>query len=194
MSSPNPLVSDNVPEHIRLLLERLHNESLKQEAEIVKSDYDPSVIHSNMRDKFIALEEDKCHFVYQLARAMNAKYIVEAGTSYGVSTIYLALAVSANCKATGGEGKVVGTEHEPEKAKKAREHWAECGYSISPLVDLREGDIRETLKSGLETVDMLLLDSYKDLLEYLRAPGGDFLNITLPYHKGLEMSVYSPNK
>jgi hypothetical protein len=25
-----------------------------------------------MRDKFIALEQDKCHFIYQLARTLNA--------------------------------------------------------------------------------------------------------------------------
>jgi len=57
-----------------------------------------------MRDKFIALEQDKCHFVYQLCLAINAKNIVEAGTSFGVSTMYLALAISRNLEATGGKG------------------------------------------------------------------------------------------
>jgi len=33
---------------------------------------------------------------------------------------------------------------------------------------------------------------YKDLLEYLRASGSGFTNLTLPYTKGLEMSVYMP--
>jgi hypothetical protein len=33
---------------------------------------------------------------------------------------------------------------------------------------------------------------YKDLLDYLRAPRSGFSNITLPYSKGLEMSVYLP--
>jgi len=49
-----------------------------------------------MRDKFIALEQDKCHFVYQFIRATGATNIVEAGTSFGVSSISLALAVRQN--------------------------------------------------------------------------------------------------
>ena len=116
-----------------------------------------------MRDKFIALEQDKCHFIYQLARTLNATSIVEAGTSYGVSTIYLALAVADNlaaAPAASGKGTVIATEYEPAKAEQARKHWAECGEAVSSVIDLREGDLRETLKTNLpERVDMLLLDS-----------------------------------
>lgn len=35
---------------------------------------------------------------------------------------------------------------------------------------------------------------YKDLLDHLRAPNSGFRNLTLPYSKGLEMSVYLPDK
>lgn len=112
-----------------------------------------------MRDKFIALDQDKAQFLYQLCKAINAKTIVEAGTSYGVSTIYLALAVSENVSATGGKGRVIATENEPEKAKKAKEHWSQCGEIVSGVIDLREGDLRETLKDNIDTVDLLLLDS-----------------------------------
>ena len=35
---------------------------------------------------------------------------------------------------------------------------------------------------------------YKDMLEYLRNPESGFINHTLPYAKGLEMSVYLPQK
>ncbi|XHF96460.1 hypothetical protein AWENTII_000096 [Aspergillus wentii] len=111
-----------------------------------------------MRDKFIALDQDKSQFIYQLARSINAKTIVEAGTSYGVSTIYLALAVSANLAATGGEGRVIATENEPEKARQARQNWELCGDVVSGVVELREGDLRETLKGDVGVVDLLLLD------------------------------------
>jgi predicted O-methyltransferase YrrM len=37
------------------------------------------------KDKFVALDRDKAEFCYQLCRATNARRIVEAGTSYGVS-------------------------------------------------------------------------------------------------------------
>jgi predicted O-methyltransferase YrrM len=106
-------------------------------------------------DKFVALDRDKCLFVYQLILATNAKTVVEAGTSFGVSTIYLSLAVGEN----GKDGKVVATEKEPTKAKRAREYWAEAGEAVEKRIDLREGDLLETLKTGLGVVDVLLLDS-----------------------------------
>jgi len=157
---PNPL--EGIPSHIRSLLSRLHAESQAQEAKITTDDYKEDTIHAVMRDKFIALDEDKASFIYQTCRAINAKTIVEAGTSYGVSTIYLALAVAANVAASGGTGRVIATEHEPEKAAKAREHWKECGESVTGSIDLREGDLLETLKQDLENVDLLLLDSKHD--------------------------------
>lgn len=119
-----------------------------------------------MSDKFVALEQDKCQFVYLLARSINAKNIVEAGTSFGVSTMYLALAVGQNVNAmrARGEkvtGKVVGTEWERSKADRARKHWSEAGEEVEPWIELREGDLRETLSEvGMpEEIDMLLLDS-----------------------------------
>ena len=156
----NPL--QGVPVHIRSILSRLHGLSSEQE-EALKGkgadDFPGLTFDDVMRDKFIALEEDKSQYVYQLCRAINAKTIVEAGTSFGVSTIYLALAATANAAATGGQARIIATENEPTKAMKAREHWRECGDEISDVIELREGDLRETLKENLENVDFLLLDS-----------------------------------
>ncbi|EKC98488.1 purine nucleotide biosynthesis-related protein [Trichosporon asahii var. asahii CBS 8904] len=86
----------------------------------------------------------------------------QAGTSYGVSTIYLALAVLDN---TGGEGTVIATEHEPEKAAQARKYWAQCEEDIEKVIDLREGDLLETLKTLPGEVDLLLLDNGADSVE-----------------------------
>lgn len=36
------------------------------------------------------------------------------------------------------------------------------------------------------------VELYKDLLAYIRDPASDFINATLPFHKGLEVSVYLP--
>jgi predicted O-methyltransferase YrrM len=127
---------------------------------------------AHMRDKFVALEPDKCQFMYLLARSIGARHIVEAGTSFGVSTVYLALAVGQNVAdarlAAGSgaaapvSGKVVATEKEPSKAEKARAHWAEAGEEVEPWIDLRVGDLLETLQveEGMPgEIDMVLLDS-----------------------------------
>lgn len=112
-----------------------------------------------MRDKFIALDQDKCQFVYQLARAIGARNIAEIGTSFGVSTIYLALAVGSNLDRFGGEGKVIATEKEHTKAERARQHWKEAGDDlVTRHIDLREGDLLETLKNGIPQLDLVLID------------------------------------
>jgi predicted O-methyltransferase YrrM len=129
------------------------------------------------RDKFVALDQDKCEAIYLLARSMNALNIVEAGTSFGVSTMYLSLAVYQNAKiqaATTGEAvkaAVIATEKEPTKAARAREHWNMAGEEVERYIDLREGDLLETLDpartdefGGLpEKIDILLLDIWTPL-------------------------------
>jgi predicted O-methyltransferase YrrM len=167
------------------------------------------------RDKFVALERDKASFCYTLCRALRARCIIEAGTSYGVSTLYLAAAVRDN-----GGGTVIGTEYEPAKVAIARANFAAAG--LAAHIDLREGDLRETLKIINEPVDFLLLDiwtpmatpviqlvakhlrqgaivvadntarhrtNYRDLFAFLEDPANGFITQTLPFNGGLEMSV-----
>ncbi|KAF5642134.1 O-methyltransferase [Fusarium sp. NRRL 25303] len=139
------------------LLRDLHKQAL-DEPPYVSTD-GPT---STAIDKFVALDPDKCAYVYLLLRSMKARFVVEAGTSFGVSTIYLALAVSQN---TGSQpGKVIATENEPTKAVKARKYWSQAGDDIEKFIELREGDLRETLKTDLpEQVDFLLLDIWTPL-------------------------------
>src|SRR6266550_8062839 len=111
---------------------------------------------SFLSDKLYALDRDKAEFCYQLCRAIDARRIVEIGTSYGVSTLYLAAAVRDNVRAAGGDGVVIGTEYEPEKAQAARGHFQEAG--LTRFIDLREGDLRETLKEIDGPVDFMLVD------------------------------------
>jgi predicted O-methyltransferase YrrM len=107
-------------------------------------------------DKLVALDRDKAEFCYQLCRATNTRRVVEAGTSHGISTLYLAAAVRDNILAGGGDGVVIGTEYEPAKAAAARAHFAEAG--LSEFIDLREGDLRETLRQIDGPVDFMLVD------------------------------------
>ncbi len=109
-----------------------------------------------LSNKLYALDRDKAEFCYQLCRAIDARRIVEIGTSYGVSTIYLAAALRDNLGAAGGEGVVIGTEHEPEKARAARAHFQEA--DLTRFIDLRQGDLRETLRQIDGPVDFTLVD------------------------------------
>lgn len=49
-------------------------------------------------DKLVALDRNKAEFCCQLCRAKKASKVIEVGTSYGVSTIYLAAAVRENAR------------------------------------------------------------------------------------------------
>ena len=109
-----------------------------------------------LSDKLVALDRDKAEFCYQICRAMGAKRVVEAGTSFGVSTLVLAAAVRDNLRLYGGEGMVIGTEYEPKKAEAARAHFAEAG--LSGFIQLREGDLRQTLVKVGAPVDFMLID------------------------------------
>ena len=116
-----------------------------------------------LKDKLIALDRAKAEFCYHVCRALRARRVVEAGTSFGVSTLFLAAAVRDNLRrdeqglsGSGHSGVVIGTEHEPEKARMARGHFAEAG--LADLIDLREGDLRETLVDVEGPVDFMLID------------------------------------
>ncbi|HUO88780.1 MAG TPA: class I SAM-dependent methyltransferase [Rhizomicrobium sp.] len=106
-------------------------------------------------DKMVALEKDKAEFCYALCRALHAKRIVECGTSHGVSTLYLAAALRDN-----GGGTVIATEWEAAKAKVARRNFAAAG--LAKYVDLREGDLAQTLADIEGPVDFVLLDIWTE--------------------------------
>ncbi|ODU07279.1 MAG: hypothetical protein ABS81_01930 [Pseudonocardia sp. SCN 72-86] len=114
-----------------------------------------------LADKLVALAPSKAELCYLLCRAIGARRIVEAGTSYGVSTIYLASAVRDTVARTPelGDAVVVGTEHEPAKVAAARENLRRAG--VDHLVDIREGDLRKTLVDldGIGgPIDFMLVD------------------------------------
>lgn len=213
---------------LRSMLKRLHGLSTAQEIvtrTFLQDGGDQTIIGTEdaivagrpfWRDKLVALDSDKARFCYQVCRCINARSVIEAGTSFGVSTLYLAAAVRDN-----GGGQVIGTEWEPEKAAVARSHFSEAG--LSAFIDLREGDLRETLTHSVpRSVDLLLLDvwtplarpaaelvaprmragaiiladntakrrtEYRDFFAYILDPSKGFITQTLPFDGGFEFSV-----
>jgi predicted O-methyltransferase YrrM len=148
---------------LKELLDGLHAKSDGQIAELERfwagQAVRPSTedaIKAFRSDKLVALDRDKAELCYQLCRAIDARRIVEIGTSFGISTLYLAAAVRDNIRASGGTGIVIGTEYEPAKANAARAHFGQAG--LGDLIDLREGDLRETLRGIEGGVDFTLVD------------------------------------
>jgi len=173
-------------------------------------------LEPHMKKAFIQISHGAGEAIYNTARAINAKRIVEFGTSFGVSTIYLAAAVRDN-----GGGKVIGTELEPTKIAKARENINAAG--LGAFAEIREGDAAKTLADVEAPVDLILLDGWKDLympllklltpklrrgsvvfadnihtfrktlrpyVAHMRDPQNGFVTTTLSTGSGLEYSVY----
>ena len=147
------------------LLADLHARSDAQRDEIARfaarcdrSSQPPSddEIKAFRSDKFVALDRDKAEFCYLTCRAIAARRVVEIGTSFGVSTLYLAAAVRDTVKASGGDGLVIGTEYEAAKARAARANFAAAG--LADFIELRVGDLRETLKDLHGPIDFALID------------------------------------
>ena len=115
-----------------------------------------------LSDKLVALDRRKAEFCYQVCRALCATRVVEAGTSFGVSTLFLAAAVRDNLRDKRGTGVVIGTEYEPAKANAARANFGEAG--LSEFIDLREGDLRETLVDVTGPIDFMLVDIWTPMV------------------------------
>jgi predicted O-methyltransferase YrrM len=90
-----------------------------------------------------------------LTKEAKSKIILEVGSSYGYSTVWLAEAA----RETGG--KVISLEIHAEKQRQARTAIQTAG--LDGFVDFRLGDARESLRNMPESVDFVLVDLWKDL-------------------------------
>lgn len=165
-------------------------------------------------DKYIPIAPQQGQFLYMQILASGAKNIVEFGTSYGISTLYLAAAAKRN------GGRVITCESLPHKAQAARKHFQEAG--LADCIELREGDALETLQHLDCRPDFVLLDGWPDLvfpvfklleprlapravvavddvdgfspamqdyLDYVRTPSNGCVSMTLKPYKSLEYTV-----
>ena len=191
-------------------------EQQEQEVAIDQENFYDDDMYRFLSDKMVALDRDKAEFCYLLCRSLRATRVVEAGTSFGVSTLYLAAAVRDNQVEN---GVVIGTEYEPKKVEIARANFKEAG--LSEYIELREGDLRHTLQDVGGPVDFMLVDiwevalpalelvspnlrtgaivacdntsvdaaEYHDYFEFVNDPKNRFRTVTVPFKGGFELSV-----
>ena len=150
--------------------------------------------------------------LYALARSARPDIVVEFGTSYGISTLFLAAAVVDN-----GAGHVLTTELSPVKVDAARASLAAAG--LDGAVTVVSGDARETLADIAGPIGLVLLDGWKDLclpvlrlledklapgalviaddvtfpsmgsyLAYVRDPANGYVSVNFPVEDGMEIS------
>ena len=182
---------------------------------LVKID-DAKLSHS-MRETFLPVSRSQGHMLYLIARSIDAQRIVEFGTSFGISTIYLAAAVKDN-----GGVRVTGSELDASKHARAKEHLREAGLDAFAEIEL--GDAVETLATVEGPIDMVLLDGWKDsylqvlevlkpklrpraivlgdnifrfkkslrpYVDYMQSGKNGFVSSTLDISDGFELSVFT---
>ncbi len=109
-----------------------------------------------LRDEFLLpVGEDVGRFLHALILARKPKRILELGTSYGYSTLFLADAA----RTVGAQ--VVTLELAEYKQAHARTQLAEAG--LSEVVDFRCGDAHALLAADPGPWDFVLLDIWKEL-------------------------------
>ena len=103
----------------------------------------------------LAVSAETGRFLRNMTLSHKPARILELGSSCGVSTLYFAEALC-----TLGSGTVVATELDPVKCAQLRDHVRTAG--VDAWVDLREGDVFQTVSELDGTFDMVFIDVWAD--------------------------------
>lgn len=149
------------------------------------SDQYPPIPHSESEKRILATIESAVkagalyanvpatdgRFLRLLAETVNAKHVVEIGTSTGLSGMWFCIALEK----TGG--KLTTFEFDPGRAATAKKHFKEAG--VDKLVTVVEGDAHQTIGRLKDPIDLVFIDADKEgYVDYLQKllplvrPGG----------------------
>lgn len=142
----------------------------------------------NQREGMMNVPVEDARLLRLFAEAVNAKHVVELGTSNGYSGIWWCLAL----RATGG--KLTTYEIDAHRASLARENFKRA--DVEAMITLVEGDAHTEVTKLKEPIDILFLDAdkqgyidyFKKLLPLVR-PGGLILAHNVASH-GKDMQDY----
>ena len=130
-------------------------EDMEKQSEIERT----KTLEIPSEDRMLAITMDTGKFFNMLLQMIDAKNILEIGTSTGYSTIWLADAIM------GKKGKIITIEKNPNKITRARRNFEKAG--ILKKIEIREGNASEVLaeltKQGLQGhFDFALIDADKE--------------------------------
>jgi predicted O-methyltransferase YrrM len=152
---------------------------------------DPQSLHARRDEFLLPIGPDTGRVLNVLIKSANAQSILELGTSYGYSTLWLAEAARQT------NGKVVSLELADYKAKFAREALTRAG--LGNHVEIHLGSALETLPRLEGPFDFVLIDLWKDLyvacleLVYPKLVSGAFVvadNMIYPEYTRAEATAY----
>jgi predicted O-methyltransferase YrrM len=108
------------------------------------------------RDEFLLhVGEEVARVLHSLIIARKAKRVVELGTSYGYSTLFLADAVRQT------DGVLMTFDIDEAKQKYARREMEEAG--LGERIEWHRGDATQLLEQIAGPIDFALIDIWKDL-------------------------------
>jgi len=138
---------------VRNVLEEYAERAAKERAMISGAGRDGAGIRID--DLLLWVGPEAGRLLNTLAKGARAQRILELGTSYGYSTVWLAEAAQAN------GGRVVTCDVAEPKQVYARERLERAG--VADCVELRTGDALEIIPTLEDGIDFVLLDLWKHL-------------------------------
>jgi predicted O-methyltransferase YrrM len=143
---------------VRRILDGMHSAADRNDPPLLAQAKGKSMAERRaaLSEAFIPVSPDAGRFLYALVRGSMPGTVIEFGTSFGISTIYIAAAIRDR-----GAGIVVTTELLAKKADRASEYIREAG--LMDVVDLRVGDALETLQGLERNASVVFLDGAKEL-------------------------------
>jgi predicted O-methyltransferase YrrM len=124
------------------------------ESQLLQS-LDPSQFSARRNEFLLPVGPDTAQLLHTLIKSAKARSILELGTSYGYSTLWLADAARHT------DGRVVSLELAADKAQHARATLARAG--LADRVDIQVGNALETLSRLTGPFDFVLIDLWKDM-------------------------------
>ncbi|RKR13014.1 putative O-methyltransferase YrrM [Maribacter vaceletii] len=145
---------ENINEVLNELFKDAKNDRLRMMKSFAKNPF-RAMKPIDFKEVYLSISKHQGEELVSLIKKNNLKNIVEFGTSFGISTLFLAEGAIQT------KGSIITTELIESKAKKAKENFKKAG--VDNLIEVREGNALETLKSYNKPIDLLLLDGWKDL-------------------------------